>query len=150
MIAKGPVNVTECLNDGTQPLAIQIPCGFTGAPANTTIPNWRIVTRAEDGSVISNVTRNTTDINNNYSDNLYWVPDWTNKVNKSINSFLSIGPVDITLNQSSYQCSFQLDDHTTIKSKVGTITLFGKYCMCIHPHKNSQAVKKWCGLKKSG
>ena len=128
MINRGPNNVTECLNGEKQFLAIEIPCGFTGAPANTTLPNWRIIRRAEDGSVISDVTRNTTDINNNLSDKLEWVPDLTNQdVNSSINSFLLIGSVDKTYNQSSYQCSFQLDDHTIIKSKVGTITLFGEY-----------------------
>ena len=127
MINKGPNNVTECLNDGTQPIAIQMPCGFTGAPANTTLPNWRIISRAEDGSVISDVTRNTTDINNNSGDKLFWVPDLTNPdVNNSVNSVLLIGPVDKKYNHSSYQCSFLLDDQPIIKSKVGTITLFGE------------------------
>ncbi|XP_065910008.1 uncharacterized protein [Dysidea avara] len=124
MINKGPNNVTKCLNGEKQILAIEIPCGFTGAPTNTTVPNWRIIRRAENGSVISDVTRNTTDINNNSGDKLEWVPDLTNQdVNSSINSTLLISSVDETYNQSSYQCSFQLDDHTIIKSKVGTITL---------------------------
>ena len=72
------------------------------------------------------MTRNTTDISNNSDDKLFWVPDLTNADNNSATSFLLIGPVDKTYNQSSYQCSFQLDDHTIIKSKLGTITLFGK------------------------
>ena len=127
MINRGPNNVTECLNGEKQFLAIEIPCGFTGAPANTTVPNWRIISRAEDGSVISDVTRNATDIKNNLGDKLEWLADLTNQdVNSSINSVLLIGSVDKTYNQSSYQCSFQLDYHTTITSEVGTITLFGK------------------------
>ena len=121
IITNGPSNVTECLNDNTQSLAIQIPCGFTGAPA-TTLPNWRIIRRAEDGSVISDVTRNVADINDDNNDKFFYVTN----LNNSANSFLSVGPVDKSYNQSSYQCSFQLDDHTIIKSKVGTITLFGE------------------------
>ena len=119
------MNVTECLNDNTQLIAIQMPCGFTGAPS-TTLPNWRIISRAEDGSVISDVTRNATDINNNLGDKLFWVADLTNAANNSVNSFLSIGSVDRAYNQSSYQCNFQLDDQPIIKSKMGTITLFGE------------------------
>ena len=126
MITKDPINVYECLNDGKEHLIIQMPCGFTGVPAKTTLPNWRIIRRAEDGSVISDVTRNATDINNNFVDKLLWVPDETNTENNSANSVLLIGAVDITYNQSSYQCSFQLDDQHTIESKVGTITLVGE------------------------
>ena len=127
MINKGPNNVTECLIKEKQPLSIQMPCGFTGAPPNTALPNWRIISRAEDGSVISDVTRNATDINNNLGDKLLWVPDLTNPdVNSSINSVLLIGPVDKSYNQSSYQCSFLLDDQPIIKSNLGTITLFGE------------------------
>ena len=105
-----------------------MPCGFTGAPANTTLPSWKIIKRAEDGIVISDVTRNTTDINNDFSDKLFWVQDLTSGKNTSSDSFLSIGPVDKTFNHSSYQCSFQLDNQTVIMSEIGTITLFGE-CM---------------------
>ncbi|XP_065909977.1 uncharacterized protein [Dysidea avara] len=128
LINKGPNNVTECLIKEKQPLSIQMPCGFTGAPPNTALPNWRIISRAEDGSVISDVTRNATDINNNLGDKLLWVPDLTNPdVNSSINSVLLIGPVDKSYNQSSYQCSFLLDDQPIIKSNLGTITLFDAF-----------------------
>ena len=128
MITKDPTNITGCFNDNSQNLYMQMPCGFSGAPF-TTRPHWRIISRAEDGSVISYVTRNTTDINNKFGDKLYWAADLYNAENTSNNSYLSIGPllaVDKTYNQSSYQCSFQLDDHTIIQSKVGTITLVGK------------------------
>ena len=126
MITNNPDNITECLNDHIPFLTIPIPCGFTGIPA-TTLPNWRIIRRAENGSVISDITRNATDINDNRNDKLYWVANETSiKENNSNNSYLSVGPMDKSYNRSSYQCSFQLDDNTIIKSKVGTITLFGE------------------------
>ena len=98
MITNSPNNVTEYLNDHTKSLAIHIPCGFTGAPA-TTLPNWRIIRRAEDGSVISDVTRNVTNINDYLSDKLFWISDLTNEVNNSANTFLSVGlqPVIISM-----------------------------------------------------
>jgi len=122
MITNDPSNITECLNNHTKTLGIRIPCGFTGAPA-TTLPNWRIIRRAENGSVISDVTRNASDINDNLSDGLFYN---ANTANNSVNNVLIVGPVDKSYNQSSYQCSFQLDDHMIIESKVGTVTLFGE------------------------
>ena len=136
MITKGPNNVTECLNDNKQSraLAIQIPCGFTGAPF-TSLPYWRIIKRAENGSVISDVTRNTTDINNDVSagDRLFYVTDFTSGESTSPNSFLQIGPVDKTFNQSSYQCSFQQDDQSVVISSIGTVTLFGECILYSSP-----------------
>jgi len=128
-ITKDPSNMIECLNDDIRSgsLAIQMPCGFTGAPAGTTLLNWRIIRRAENGSVISDVTRNISDINNDLNDRLFWVADLTSRESTSPNSFLTIGPVDKTFNQSSYQCSFQLDNQTSIISKVGTVTLIGEH-----------------------
>ena len=61
---------------------------------------------------------NISDIKN---DSLEWNISIKNS-NKSSN--LSVGPVDETYNNTSYQCIFTIND-TIIESTVGTITVIG-------------------------
>ena len=114
MISNGPKNVTVCT--GTK---AKITCGFTGVPdIYSVMPHWRIVRRNNGGDVLSNGK-----VSNNI---LKWnlVPSvYDNSAN---NSFLSVGPVDETDNNTSYQCVFGFDDYI-IESTVGTITVIGTY-----------------------
>ena len=107
-------------------------CGFDGVSVLTTIPDWRIVTRNSDGSVVSNVTINGRDIVRDKNDGLEWVIGQANSTS-SPNSKLVIGPVNETYNQSSYQCVFpvnQIINETTqtriVQSSIGTLTVVGK------------------------
>ena len=107
-------------------------CGFIGADPDTVIPNWRIVLRSDNGSIISNNTINGADIVNGHINDLQWEPDNTSGVNNASNSKLLVGPVNITHNQSSYQCIFgslrcdNVSRVVTVISSVGTITVVGK------------------------
>ena len=105
-------------------------CGFTGASPNFVVPNWRIIFRSDDGSVISNDTIDAVDIINGHINGLQWVPDLTSGDNNATNSKLLVGPVNMTHNQSSYQCSFATVGGSVISS-VGTITVVGKTKCCI-------------------
>ena len=101
------------------------PCGFTGADPSTVIPNWRIVYRNNSGSVISNGTIVGYDIVLSTIVGLKWIPD----VNNASNSKLLVGPVNMTHNQSSYQCMFTIVHEgglSTVMSSIGTITVLGK------------------------
>ena len=100
-------------------------CGFIGADPDTVIPNWRIVLRSDNGSIISNNTINGADIVNGHINDLQWEPDNTSGVNNAPNSKLLVGPVNMTHNQSSYQCTIEIINCTIISS-VGTITVVGK------------------------
>ena len=133
------MNVTVC--NGTN---AEISCGFTGVyyPPYT-IPNWswRIVKRNNDGYIISNKTVRVADINANRTDGLAFVIITTN-MNGIINadrSYLSVGPVDDTYNNTSYQCIFAINDTTIESDTAGTITVIGKY----------NAKQKQPGCKKS-
>ena len=101
-------------------------CGFTGADPYFAIPNWRIVLRSDDGSIISNNTIDGDDIDYRLINGLQWVPDLTSGDNNAPNSKLLVGPVNMTHNQSSYQCIFHLIRSDTVMSSVGTITVVGK------------------------
>ena len=57
---------------------------------------------------------------------LQWVPDLTSGDNNATNSKLLVGPVNMTHNQSSYQCIFHRGQGGSFKSSVGTITVVGK------------------------
>ena len=100
-------------------------CGFTGASPYTTVPNWRVVFRSDDGGIISNVTHDGVDIVHGHINGLQWSPDLTSGDNNSPNSKLLVGPVNKTHNQSSYQCIIQTLN-STVNSSVGTITVAGK------------------------
>ena len=118
-ITTGPMNTTVCTGS-----IANISCGFVNESVNF-VPNWRIVRRSDDGSVISIMTVSSNDVINNNNDGLEWVRDTTSGVNMSPNSRLLVGPVDETYNQSSYQCIFTVGDKA-IESSVGTLTVTGE------------------------
>ena len=104
------MNVTVC--NGTN---AEISCGFTGvSDPFTTFPHWswRIIKRNNDGYVISNETVMVMDINFNRTDSLvfYFIIGNRNGINSVNNSYLSVGPVDDTYNNTSYQCIFTIND----------------------------------------
>ena len=121
IITNGPHNTTVRMN-----AMAECDCGFTGADPNFVLPNWRIVFRSDDGSVISNDTINGLGISNRLINGLQWMPDLTSGDNNSPNSKLLVGPVNMTHNQSSYQCIFTRGQGDTIISSVGTMTVVGK------------------------
>jgi len=107
-------------------------CGFDGVNPLAITPNWRIITRNNDGSVVSNVTINGRDVVHDKNDGLEWIIGQANSTS-SPNSKLVIGPVNETHNQSSYQCVFHVNQiingatqHRIVKSSVGTLTVVGK------------------------
>ena len=106
-----------CINN-----TAEIKCGFTGANPENVIPDWRIVLRSDNGTIISNITYNGTDIINK-TNGLQWVPDLTSGNNNASNSKLLVGPVNKTHNQSSYQCIFRI---LSVMSEEGKITVVGK------------------------
>ena len=120
-ITNGPQDTTVCMNDITE-----CDCGFSGADPYLAVPNWRIALRGTDGSIIKNNTINGEDIDNGLINGLQWVPDLTSGDDNAPNSKLLVGPVNMTHNQSSYQCIFDLIRSDTIISSVGTMTVVGK------------------------
>ena len=119
-ITNGPQDTTVCMNT-----IAEVYCGFTGTDPNFAIPNWRIVFRSDDGSIISNDTINGDDIFNGLINGLQWLADLTSGDNNGTNSKLLVGPVNMTHNQSSYQCIFSRIGSSVISS-VGTMTVVGK------------------------
>ena len=120
-ITNGPMDTTVCTGS-----VANISCGFINGDPNSVVPDWGIVRRSDDGSVISNMTVNGLDIINNNIDGLEWVADTNSGVNMSPNSRLVVGPVDETYNQSSYQCSFTTISGA-VESSIGTLTVAGTY-----------------------
>ena len=128
-ITNGPQDTTVCMN-----AMAECNCGFTEASPNFAIPNWRIVFKNDDGSVISNDTIAGHDIADRLINGLQWLPDLTSGDNNAPNSKLLVGPVNMTHNQSSYQCLFIRSVGGTTISSVGTITVVGKttiYSNCV-------------------
>ena len=121
MITNGPMDIMVCNGSVTF-----ISCGFVNVDPNFIVPNWRIIRRNSDGSVISNMIISGFDIVTNNIDSLEWVPDLTSGVNMSPNSRLAVGPVDETYNQSSYQCIFT-SLSGAVESSIGTLTVTGMY-----------------------
>ena len=117
--------MTVCINT-----LAKINCGFTGASPGGTIPDWRIVYRNDSGSVINNDTIDGNDILLQRINGLQWVADFDSGINNAPNSHLLVGPVNMTLNQSSYQCMFTINDRdglNTVMSSVGAMTVVGMY-----------------------
>ena len=112
------MDTTACIGS----IAI-ISCGFDNV-SNLFVPDWRIIKRSDDGSVISDMTLSSAVINNDDSDGLQYIPDLSSGMNTSPNSRLLVGPVDETDDQSSYQCIFSigLDE---FESSIGTLTVTG-------------------------
>ena len=119
-ITNGPQDTTVCVN-----AMAECDCGFTGISPYFAVPNWRIVFRNDDGSVISNDTIHGYDIADRLINGLQWMPDLTSRDNNALNSKLLVGPVNMTHNQSSYQCFFTTVSGSIISS-VGTMTVVGK------------------------
>ena len=120
-ITNGPMDATVCTGS-----VVNISCGFINGDPNNVVPDWRIVRRRDDGSVISNMIVNGVDIINNNNDDLEWGADLTSGVNMSPNSRLVVGPVNETYNQSSYQCIFTTISGA-VESSIGTLTVAGTY-----------------------
>ena len=118
VITNGPMDTTVC-NGGIGIMS----CGFVNE-STSFAPNWRIIRRSDDGSVISNIIVSASDIISNTNDGLEYIFDTTSGVNMSPNSRLLVDPVDESYNQSSYQCIFQVLSGT-IESSVGTLTVAG-------------------------
>ena len=107
-------------------------CGFDGANPAERIPDWIIITRSSDGTLISNDTIDGGDIIDNKHDGFVWRVGDANTTS-SPNGKLVVGPVDEIHNQSSYQCVFRLNQiingsiqSQIVKSSVGTLTVVGK------------------------
>ena len=124
VITNGPMNVTVC--SGTK---ARISCGFTGVSDHSTRPNWRIIKRNNNGSVISNETVSGMDILDNKNDGLEFYFVISNERNDASTdrSYLSVGPVDDTDNNTSYQCIFIITDNIIESDTAGTITVIGMY-----------------------
>ena len=120
-ITNGPQDTTVCMND-----MAEIYCGFTGIDPSFVLPDWRIVFRSDDGSVISNDTINGFDVAIRLINDLQWLPDLMSGENNGTNSKLLVGPVNMTHNKSSYQCIFTRSVGNSVISSVGTMTVVGK------------------------
>ena len=125
-IISGPQNSTVCVNDKAE-----INCGFSGANPLHVVPNWRIVSRSDNGSVISNVTHNGVNIARGHINGLRWSPDLSSGYSNSPNSKLLVSPVNMAHNQSSYQCIIASISGSIVSSE-GTLTVVGKTAMHVY------------------
>ena len=116
-ITNGPQDTTVCTNQ-----LADCTCGFVGADLKFVVPDWRIIKRSSNGTVISNVAISGSDIIRNTNDGLEWISDLANPNN----SVLRVGPVDSTDNQSSYQCTFATILNGLVFSEVGKLTVIGE------------------------
>ena len=119
------MNVTVCSGANAT-----ISCGFTGvSDPLSTLPNWswRIIKRKNDGDVISNETVRVMDMNANKSNGLIFfnISNSSNGTISANNSYLSVGPVDDTYNNTSYQCIFTINDTIIESDTAGTVTVIG-------------------------
>ena len=115
------MNVTVC--NGTK---AKVSCGYTGVDDFvTTRPDWRIIKRNNNGSVISNKTVSGMDIRSNKFDDLRFVVRISGNDNSADRSYLSVGPVDDTYSNTSYQCIFTINDTIIESDTAGTITVIG-------------------------
>ena len=127
VITNGPMNVTVC--SGTN---AEISCGFTGVTDYFGIIPflfWRITKRNNDGYVISTKTFSVISLNKDKNDALefFFIRKNRNGIVSANDSYLSVGPVDDTYNNTSYQCTFNIND-TIIKSDTaGTVIVIGMY-----------------------
>ena len=121
-ITNPPKNITLCVNT-----VAEINCGFTGANPHLVTPNWRIIMRSNNGSIVSNETIDGSDIVADRVSGLEWVPDTNSGASNAPNSKLIFGLVNNTHNQSSFQCFFITTQNEVIAaSSIGTITIVGK------------------------
>ena len=122
MITNGPMNVTVC--SGTK---ANISCGYAGVPVlSSAVPNWRIIKRNNNGSVISNKTVSIKKYNNDGL-RFFIILKTKGNVKTADGSYLSVGPVNDTYNNTSYQCIFNISDTIIESDTAGTITVIGMY-----------------------
>ena len=128
-ITSGPQDTTVCMN-----VMAPCVCGFTGGSPDAVTPDWRIIYRNDSGSVISNRTIDGGDISSEFISGFQWVADFDSGGLNAPNSKLLVGPVNMTHNQSSYQCMFPINvrggGSDTVMSSVGTMTVVGTYVRC--------------------
>ena len=105
---RGPSNTTVCIGRN----AIFY-CRHSGP--NDIVPDWRIIMRNVNGSVISDRMFNGSSIVNRNHDGLYWGY-----------RFLRAGPVNETFNRTSYQGIITIDGQS-VMSSIGTLTVAGEY-----------------------
>ena len=91
IITNGPQDTVVCINT-----MAECYCGFTGTDPNFVVPNWRIVFRSDNGSIISNDIIDGLNTINGFINGLQWVPDLTSGDNNATNSKLLVGPVNMT------------------------------------------------------
>ena len=118
MITNSPMNVTVC--SGTK---AKISCGYAVVNPFSIRPDWRIIKRNNNGSVISNVTVSGMDIRMDKIDDLRFTLIISG--NRADGSYLSVGPVDDTYNNTSYQCIFTINDNIIESDTAGTVTVIG-------------------------
>ena len=121
VVTNGPMNVTVC--NGTK---ANVSCGYTGVDLFNTRPNWRIIKTNSNGNVISNETVSGVDIRSNLVNGLQFIVVTSNGNNVD-GSYLSVGLVDDTYNNTSYQCIFNINDNIIESDTAGTITVIGMY-----------------------
>jgi len=103
----------------------RISCGFINNHFHVT-PTWKIIKRSSTGSII-----NIMKIIPPYVDGGIRMV-WKYDDNNTENSRLLVGPVDMTYNQSSFQCIIQT--YPALYSTFGTLTVAGEIlyvCMYI-------------------
>ena len=125
------MNVTVC--NGTK---AKISCGYTGVTDFiATRPNWRIIKRNNNGSVISNETVSGMDIRHSKFHDLRFVVHLSGNDNSANRSYLSVGPVDDTYNNTSYQCMFTINDTIIESDTAGIITvvngMYDAFCVFV-------------------
>ena len=125
IITNEPRDTTLCIN-----ATAQCACGFTGVNPYHVIPNWKIVSRSDNGSIISTITYDGVDIVHRPIKGLQWLPDLTSGDKNASYSKLLVGPVSKTHNQSSYQC-FIRSTSGSIMSSIGTMTVVGEEMVAI-------------------
>ena len=128
VITNSPMNVTTCSGN-----VAEISCDFTGAPDPfTTRPDWRIIKRNNDGHIISNETVNATIIRIDKFDGLVFSSEVL--ISNSVVGNLAVGPVDVTYNNTSYQCIFTINDTIIESDTAGTINVIGAMHTYVHTY----------------
>ena len=120
-ITNSPVNTKVCSGD-----IVNIPCGFTSSDPAGVIIQWRRRIIHENGNVVE---KNITAFNIiDKVDDLQWFFF----LNNSKNSYLSVGPVNETHDQSTYQCIISKQNGNIIVSNTGTLTVAGERVCEVH------------------
>ena len=121
-ITNGPVDTVICSGS-----FVDIPCGFSGAPANVTFPIWMITRRRYDGSVMSMTIHGRALYSIGSFNGLKWIPDLTTGGNDAPNGVLRVYEVGETyINQSTYRCVFEVANNSDINSTIGALTVAGE------------------------